>query len=356
MRISDAIERAARVALVGLAKNTGKTVALGAILSELEARGETIGVTSIGRDGESTDALDDAIAKPPIRLPAMALVATTDKLLERSEARTEVALRTEHRTPLGRVVIARLLERGTVEVAGPVAAQDVGDVVDRMRRLGAERVLVDGSIDRRAGASPALADGVVLSTGAVLSADLEQLARRTKAAVDLLTLAAVEDAALRERAAALRTSALLLDGEEAIPLDPTLVHDRVEGVVPLLRERRDVRAVVVRGALCEPLLECIGHARRGAPIAVVTDDATRVFLGRGTVARHRSRGVLLAVLQALPLLAVTTNPVAPLRHRFDAEELRARVACELPGVPVLDVVASGAAGAPSTPALLSNAR
>ena len=62
--------------------------------------------------------------------------------------RAEVALRTEHRTPLGRVVVARLLERGTVEVAGPVAAQDVGEVVETMRRLGAGRVLVDGSIDR----------------------------------------------------------------------------------------------------------------------------------------------------------------------------------------------------------------
>jgi hypothetical protein len=346
VQISDAIEPAARVALVGLAKNSGKTVALGAILGELEARGETVGVTSLGRDGESSDVLDDAIAKPPIRLPPMALVATTDTLLERSGVRAEVPVRTEHRTPLGRVVVARLLERGTVEVAGPVAAQDVGEVVETMRRLGAARVLVDGSIDRRAGASPRLADGVVLSTGAVLSADLDQLARRTKAAVDLLTLGAVEDARLRSRAAALRTSALLLDGGDAIPLDTSIVHDRVEGIVPLIRARPDVCAVVVRGALCEPLLEQVGRARRGAPLTVITGDATRVFLGRGTCARHRSRGVMLAVLAPIPLLAVTTNPIAPLRHRFDAGELRARIAAELPGVPVLDVLLSAPSAVP----------
>ncbi|HKG37387.1 MAG TPA: hypothetical protein VKB25_00205 [Conexibacter sp.] len=346
MRISEAIEPAARVALVGLAKNTGKTVALGAILSELEERGETIGVTSIGRDGEATDAIDDAIAKPPIRLPAMALVATTDRLLERSDVRAEVPLRTEHRTPLGRVVVARLLERGAVEVAGPVAAQDVGEVVEQMRRLGAGRVLVDGSIDRRAGASPRLADGVVLSTGAVLSADLDQLVRRTKAAVDLLTLGAVSDPVLRSRAEALAGSALLLD-DRSVPLDSSIVHDRVEGIVPLIRARPDVRAVVVRGALCEPLLECVGRARRGMPLTVIADDATRVFLGRGTCARHRLRGVELAVLHSIPLLAVTTNPVAPLRHRFDAEELRARIAAELPGVPVLDVLLSASSVVPA---------
>jgi len=343
VRIGDAIAPAARVALVGLAKNTGKTVALGAILSELEARGETVGVTSIGRDGEASDAIDDAIAKPPIRLPPMALVATTDRLLERAEPRAEVALRTGHRTPLGRVVVARLLERGAVEVAGPVAAQDVGEVVETMRRLGAARVLVDGSIDRRAGASPRLADGVVMSTGAVLSADLDQLVRRTRIAAEVMTLPPVADPALRERAATLRASALLCDGGEAVPLDPTLVHDRTEAIVPLLRGRDDVRAVVVRGALTEPLLDQLGRVRRARPLIAVADDATRVFLGRGTVARHRARGVELAVLHAIPLLAVTTNPVAPLRHRFDAEELRARIAAALPGVPVLDVVASASA-------------
>lgn len=339
MRISDAIAPAVRVALVGLAKNTGKTVALGAILSELEARGETIGVTSIGRDGEATDALDDAIAKPPIRLPAMALVATTDRLLERSEARVEEVLRTQHRTPLGRVVIARLVERGAVEVAGPVAAEDVGEVVEAMRRLGAQRLLVDGSIDRRAGASPRLADGVVMSTGAVLSADLDQLARRTKAAAELMTLPAVEDAALRERAARLSASALLHEDGAATPLDAALVHDRVEAIVPLLRGRPDVRAVAVRGALTEPLLEQVARARRGMPLTAIADDATRVFLHRGTCARYRARGIELAVLAPIPLLAVTTNPVAPLRHRFDPHELRARIAAELPGVPVLDVLA-----------------
>lgn len=346
MRISEAIAPATRVALVGLAKNTGKTVALGAILAELEARGETIGVTSIGRDGEATDAIDDAIAKPPIRLPAMALVATTDRLLERSEARTEVALRTQHRTPLGRVVVARLIERGKVEVAGPTAAEDVGEVVDAMRTLGAQRLLVDGSIDRRAGASPRLADGVVMSTGAVLSADLDQLARRTKAAAELMTLPAVEDVALRERASASATSALLLDDGGAVPLDRSIVHDRVEAVVPLLRGRSDVRAVVVRGALTEALVDQLAGARRGAPVLAVADDATRVFLQRGTVARYRERGVSLAVLSAIPLLAVTTNPVAPLRHRFDPHELRDRIAAELPGVPVLDVLAPPLAPVP----------
>ena len=44
-----------RLALVGLAKNTGKTEALAALLRELQAAGRRVGVTSVGRDGEQRD-------------------------------------------------------------------------------------------------------------------------------------------------------------------------------------------------------------------------------------------------------------------------------------------------------------
>ena len=69
------------------------------------------------------------------------------------------------RTPLGEVVLARLSEPGDVEVAGPSAAADMRAVSDAMLELGAEQVLIDGAIDRRAASSPAVADGLVMATG-----------------------------------------------------------------------------------------------------------------------------------------------------------------------------------------------
>ena len=73
-----------RVALVGLAKNTGKTVALTALLRELQAAGRSVGVTSVGRDGEERDVIDSRIDKPRVHLPAGSIVATTDGLLRAS--------------------------------------------------------------------------------------------------------------------------------------------------------------------------------------------------------------------------------------------------------------------------------
>ena len=76
MLLSELTAGSRRLALVGLAKNTGKTVALTTVLRELDARDVRVGVTSIGRDGEARDVLDERIEKPAIHLRAGSLVAT----------------------------------------------------------------------------------------------------------------------------------------------------------------------------------------------------------------------------------------------------------------------------------------
>ncbi len=97
------------------------------------------------------------------------------------------------RTPLGRVLIARLRGAGAIEVAGPSAAADVRAVSDAMLAHGAEQVLIDGAIDRRAASSPEVADGLVMATGAVLDHDIDEVVLQTRDAVELVRLASVDD-------------------------------------------------------------------------------------------------------------------------------------------------------------------
>ena len=67
-----------------------------------------MGVTSVGRDGEERDVIDSRIEKPRVRLRGGSLVATTDGLLRASAIPHELLEDTGVRTPLGRVLIARL--------------------------------------------------------------------------------------------------------------------------------------------------------------------------------------------------------------------------------------------------------
>jgi hypothetical protein len=344
--LSELTAPARRLALVGLAKNTGKTVALTALLEEHERAGRVVGVTSVGRDGEEHDVIDFRIEKPRVTLAPGSIVATTDELLRASGLRHELLERTAARTPLGRVLIARLSEAGSIEVAGPSAAGAVSEVSRRMLALGAQQALIDGAIDRRAASSPDVADGLVLSTGAVLSADIEAVVSRTSDAVALARLPNVqtdgEGARLRELAEQRGVSLLVDEDLNAVELPPRFVLTAEPPVIEhhLLGAAGTPRWLLVAGALPEGFVRALAVAlrRRSRELGVIVADSTKVFLSERGLAWYERHGVRLHALRPLALLAITVNPLAPQSHRFDSERLCALLREAIPDVPVLDVL------------------
>ena len=67
------------LSLVGVCKNAGKTTVLNHLLKALPL-GEVMGLTSNGRDGESTDVVTGT-GKPGIYVRKGTLLATAEKLL-----------------------------------------------------------------------------------------------------------------------------------------------------------------------------------------------------------------------------------------------------------------------------------
>jgi hypothetical protein len=338
-RLAELTASARRIAFVGLAKNTGKTEAMTALLGELVAAGEVVGVTSIGRDGEERDAIDPLVEKPPIPVEPGTIVATTDLLLDRGGAGHRPLERTHSRTPLGPVVMARMLERGRVEVAGPSTTEDVRAVAARLLELGAARVLVDGALDRRFAASPGLADAVVLSSGAVLHREIDEVVRRTADAVELMRLPEVEDRTVRRLATAAGTAPVLVCKDyAAAPLARrTALAGSALEVAALLRREPGVRWILVPGALTEPFLAGVLDAASRREIGVVVADGTRVFLPERGYGWYRRQGLRIEVLRRTALGALAVNPVAPRSHRFGAVELRTAIESAIPGLPVVDV-------------------
>jgi hypothetical protein len=340
-----------RLAFVGVAKNTGKTVALAALLRELELAGRCVGVTSVGRDGEEHDVIDARIEKPRVLMAAGSLLATTDSLLRASGIPHELLEDAGVRTPLGAVLIARLRGAGAIEVAGPSAAADVRAVSDAMLAHGAEQVLIDGAVDRRAASSPAVADGLVMSTGAVLDRDVAEVVAQTRAAVELVRLPLVADGTdvaqrLRELASAAagsRPSALLGEDLEPVLLAPRFVLTaEPEQIAQLLDANPAARWLLVGGALPETFLQRLAHQlqRRRRELAVVVQDPTKVFLGTRSPDWYRRRRIRLQTLARIELEAITVNPIAPQSHRFDSTQLRALLREAIAEVPILDVLAA----------------
>ncbi len=349
MRLSELTRTAARVALVGLAKNTGKTVALTTLLGELEQQGRTVGVTSVGRDGEEHDVIDARIEKPRVALATGSLLATTDELLRASGLPYELLSATESRTPLGQVLVVRLKGAGIVEVAGPSASQQVRAVGELMLQNDADQVLIDGAIDRRAASAPEVCDGLIMATGAVLGSELEQVVERTAEAVELARLPLLAgDGPAAGRARELAEShgghfSGIVTADGSVQELPARFALRADGaaLAELLPEQAAGSYLLIGGALPERLLEALlelRRRRRELP-AIVVHDPTRVFVNSHGIGWYRRQGIALHATRSAPLLALTVNPVAPQSHSFDSQRMRDGLSRVLEDVPIVDVCA-----------------
>ncbi len=332
-------------AVVGMAKNCGKTVTLASAIARLAERGTLLGVASAGRDGESVDAVT-SLPKPPIWLGRGSLVATSERLAARSQAALERVAVTAHASGLGRLGVYRVRECGTVEVGGANRAQAARDSMAVMRALGAGFIVMDGAVGRRFSCAPSLAEATVLATGAAAADAADRVVERTVHAVEVLATRAWQSPLGR---------AVCGEGEGLAP-GSVLLCDEGGGVRPLFvpsvlacseevarAVEPGVRAVVLPGALTGTFLGALVRRARASRITVVVRDATRILAGRGDLARFRRWGGQVAVIRPIRLVALTTNPLAPDGRRFDPAEFLDRMARTVAPLPVFDVVA-GLAG------------
>ncbi len=165
------------LAVVGTAKNVGKTVTMNYLASRLSQRAMTVGLISSGRDGETVDSFTGE-PKPSVIPPEGSWVATAEGVLGVSGTCLEIADVSERSGLLGRLVLGRVIESSPVELVGPQSAQELAGVVRRLLSLGADIVLVDGALDRLAAASPRVTDGAILVTGASSQDNLKSIGRQ----------------------------------------------------------------------------------------------------------------------------------------------------------------------------------
>jgi hypothetical protein len=186
---------------MGMAKNTGKTVALNHLLAQAAADDVAVGLTSIGRDGEERDAVFN-FPKPPVSVWPGTVVATARSTLQRARVRHKLIDATGIQSPMGEIVLVKVLEAGDMEVAGASRSHDQQRVIALLRQCGAQISFLDGALGRSQHASPALADGVVLATGAALGGSVADVLRKTREKLALLGVPQA-DAATSARCAGL---------------------------------------------------------------------------------------------------------------------------------------------------------
>lgn len=345
-----------RVAIVGLAKNCGKTTVLNALIAAAAfpvlAAGAstraTVGVTSAGRDGELFDAIT-GFAKPPVRLPAGALAALAELTVASAMCELEVIRRTGIATGAGEIVIARARRPGVAEVFGCSRAADLAKALAEMEGAGAGVCLVDGAAGRTFLACPDVADSIVVATGASLDADAGVTAAATAAAVHVLSLGRPSEPllhlALRLQAA--REAALVgADGTRCLlGLGAASLLGREAEVARAAGEANAtalVCATAVGSGLLDALAQWLRSRARSSCLArfeVVAADPSRIAASAHSVHGFEVAGGALSVARRAHVAAVTCNPTSPWAKGHDPADFAVSISKALGDVPVFDLVA-----------------
>lgn len=320
-------------AVVGVAKNCGKTTTLDYLLTRALAAQKIAGVVSVGIDGESSDVLIGT-PKPPVVVHHGQLVASTRVALENSTAGVEYVEALGFSTPLGEAVVARVLADGAVVLAGMRHRGDVRRAVESMLAHGAERVLIDGAYGRVMAADPTLARAVVVSTGAVVDTTVEGIVEQTAALVDRLSFPAIEEPWQRElMQRAIAGDETLLGGPDT---DPIALSSKSALVgLPTSRDlwTPEIEAVAICGLVSNRVVHEL--LRQKPARTLLVPDGTVVQAEPALVARLR-RVWEVRALHVGAVVAIAYNPTSVRGPGVASDDLARAIAARWPKVPVFD--------------------
>lgn len=325
------------VSIVGTSKNAGKTVTLNEIINQAHEKEIRLGLISTGRDGESWDVLSNT-EKPPVYVRRGTILTTVESAIKGEHAGLEIFRVTDYNTPMGRVIIGRAVEDGFVEISGPQSSLTIKEMCLEMQELGAELILIDGSLDRRASAAPYVSDGTVLATGAALARNIGGVVEKTMHLVNTYSVPAVEDENIRDIAySAVDTGkTALINIDKSVKYIDTLTS-LMSGNIISEQLEEDTGSIVLSGSATVDTVKDI-LLNMKSKLKIIVKDSTRIFIPASDFAILQKMGMRLRVLESINIIAVTVNPYSPEGYCFEPSELLEAMRNAVPGIPVFDVI------------------
>lgn len=317
------------LSVIGMCKNAGKTTVLNTLISECEERGETLGLTSIGRDGERSDLVTNT-HKPEIFVSRGAMIATAEGLLKECDISREIIDTTGVPTPMGEIVIVRAASSGFVQLGGASMTEQQKPIRDRLLALGCTRVFIDGAISRKSLGTPALCDGAILSSGASYDPDIRLTAEDTAFVAKLFSLPVNEGA--RNSIGPRRYTAVTEEGISS--------EDELPALMPALK--RGAKELLLRGAVTDGTASSlVACGKLLKDTTIVAEDASRLLLKAANYGKLTRFTKGFEVMKGTKLIAVTVNPFSAYGLHYDKKEFGEAVKNALNAagvtVPVMDV-------------------
>lgn len=320
------------VAIVGMAKNAGKTECLNHLLRMLRSRGVSPCVTSIGIDGENTDAVTRT-RKPEITLFEETVFVTSESFYRTRRLTSAILSLGNRATSLGRLVTARTVTPGKVIISGPPDTPSLKRLIADMTDAGVPLTLVDGALSRLSLGSPAVTDALVLATGAALSPSPQIIADKTAFVCEMMRLPEVSTD-ITEKLGDIDKGVWGIDSDGT-------PHDLgIPTALALTRHKDRVyshgKTIFVAGAVTDKLLEFLTSQPQCHETTLIMRDFSCMFATPMNYRLFRAKGGKIEVVRKCNILGICVNPTSPQGYRVDSTNL-----CDLieqkTGLPVADI-------------------
>lgn len=325
------------VSIIGMYKNAGKTTTLNHLLKEAKGK-VSLGLTSIGRDGEDLDRVT-ATEKPKIYIEKGTVLATAKQCLFNSDITREIIKTTGINTPMGEIVICKALSDGYVDLGGPSVNSHLKLIREELLKLNAEIVIIDGALNRKSFASPAVTKATILSTGAALSNNMQKVIGETRHTVEILSLPHEEDEKIISLAEEIfkkgRIGVIYKDYSIKV-LDTLTALNAAKEITEVLTE--DVSRIVIKGAVSGKLIEDIVKSTNlYKNVVFLAEDGTKIFMSEDELYKFKKQGGTIRVLDSINVICVTANPKSPYGYEFPKEKFLEELRNNL-SIPVFDVI------------------
>jgi hypothetical protein len=332
-------KKAKSVSIIGMAKNTGKTVTLNHILKLAELSKQKIALTTIGLDGEDKDKVLDN-SKPNILLLENMIVANAKQLLIESKLDFKILETTGIDSPLGEIIIAESKESGFIKLSGPCSKYEMKIIKNRLLHYNPDLILIDGALDRRAFSSPALTDATILATGAVTAESISSIVNKVNYQTELFKLNKSKDPKINKIISNQNneTKVLIIDKDyqtKSLKLKTSL--NNMEEVINYIDSK--TKAIYFNGALVNNTVSAlIEKCTYTSYLEIIVNDATHIFINSMLFNRLNAKNGKIKVKDEINLLGITINPFSPNGTYLDPLELLKKISKAVAPIPCYEVV------------------
>lgn len=325
------------VAIVGTSKNAGKTSLLNHLL--WRNRALAFGVFSTGIDGEKEDAIF-LKPKPAVQLYAGTLFCCDSNALRDLGSRVEILASLAE--PGRELFIARSLGLIKSMITGPATASAQIELAQRMLELGADKVLVDGALDRKSIALSPRIDAIALVLGASFG-NLNELE------LELKRLSALRSLSVYEADA--QSFALLEPAEELKFYDGTLWQDSgcaslnadAQTLIKAAKAQPELQGIYIPGSVTPKSLSTLYGMlpHEGALVLVRHPDCLKLNVHQLLELESRHK---LKCLIPFKIKEYVINSEAMGHKSKDADQFRSRLRTAFPQLNLIDIMEVNSAG------------